>query len=213
VRRDAYGTPARPGPNPDRAGARTDRPSSLRIVDDGPMHPAQKSTAVTVAAMTADQWPSVARIYADGIATGDATFETEVPTWEAFDAAKLPGHRIVAVDTAGRVCGWAAVAPVSPRQVYAGVVEHSLYVDPDAQGVGIGRLLLQAVVDSTERAGIWTLQAGIFPENAASIALHYRAGFREVGIRRRVGRMSHGPMAGRWRDVVLLERRSDVAGR
>lgn len=177
------------------------------------MHPAQESTAVTVVPMTADQWPSVARIYADGIATGDATFETQVPTWEAFDAAKLPEHRIVAVDAVGRVYGWAAVAPVSPRRVYAGVVEHSLYVDPDAQGLGIGRLLLQAVVDSTERAGIWTLQAGIFPENALSIALHHRAGFREVGIRRRVGRMSHGPMAGQWRDVVLLERRSDVAGR
>jgi L-amino acid N-acyltransferase YncA len=175
------------------------------------MHPAQESTAVTVVPMTADQWPAVARIYADGIATGDATFETEVPTWEAFDAAKLPGHRMVAVD-AGRVYGWAAVAPVSPRRVYAGVVEHSLYVDPDAQGRGIGRLLLQAVVDSTERAGIWTLQAGIFPENAVSIALHRRAGFREVGVRRWVGRMSHGPMAGQWRDVVLLERRSDVAG-
>ena len=177
------------------------------------MHPAQESTAVTVVPMTADQWPSVARIYAAGIATGDATFETEVPTWEAFDAAKLSEHRLVAVDAVTRVCGWAAVAPVSPRLVYAGVVEHSLYVAPDAQGLGIGRLLLQAVVDSTERAGIWTLQAGIFPENAVSIALHHRAGFREVGVRRRVGRMSQGPRAGQWRDVVLLERRSDVAGR
>jgi len=176
------------------------------------MHPAQESTAATVAPMTADQWPSVARIYAHGIATGHATFETDVPSWEAFDAAKLPEHRIVALDAAGRVYGWAAVAPVSRRRVYAGVVEHSLYVDPDAQGLGIGRLLLQAVAESTERAGIWTLQAGIFPENAVSIALHRRAGFREVGIRRRVGRMSHGPMAGQWRDVVLLERRSDVAG-
>jgi L-amino acid N-acyltransferase YncA len=168
---------------------------------------------VTVTPMTADRWPSVARIYAHGIATGHATFETEVPTWESFDDAKLPEHRLVAVDVAGRVYGWAAVARVSPRRVYAGVVEHSLYVDPAAQRRGIGRLLLQAVVDSTERAGIWTLQAGIFPENAVSIALHHRAGFREVGVRRRVGRMSRGPMAGQWRDVVLLERRSDVAGR
>lgn len=182
-------------------------------MDDGVMHPAQESTAVSVEPMTADLWPSVARIYAHGIATGHATFETETPTWQAFDAAKLPEHRLVAVDAAGRVYGWAAVACVSSRRVYAGVVEHSLYVDADAQGLGIGRLLLHAVVASTEQAGIWTLQAGIFPENAVSLALHHQAGFREVGIRRRVGRMSHGPMAGRWRDVVLVERRSDVAGR
>ncbi|HEY7719887.1 MAG TPA: GNAT family N-acetyltransferase, partial [Pedococcus sp.] len=158
--------------------------------------------------MRAEDWPQVEAIYRAGIATGHATFESEPPTWEAFDASRLPDHRHVAVDADGTVLGWVAASPVSDRCVYAGVVEHSVYVHPSATGRGIGLLLLRALVESTERAGIWTLQSGIFPENHASLALHDRAGFRRVGTRSRLGRMTHGPLAGQWRDVVLVERRS-----
>jgi phosphinothricin acetyltransferase len=156
--------------------------------------------------MAADDWPAVERIYADGIATGDATFETGTPSWEAFDAARLPDQRLVAV-LEGEVVGWAAASPVSERCVYAGVVEHSVYVAPGHAGRGVGRALLEALIASTEAAGIWTLQTGIFPENTASVALHERCGFRVVGRRERVG--CH---EGRWRDVLLLERRSTVVG-
>ena len=166
---------------------------------------------MTVVPLTREHWPEVERIYAAGIATGHATFESEPPTWEHFDAARLPGLRLVAVE-AGRVVGWAAASAVSDRCVYAGVVEHSVYVDPEASGRGIGRVLLDALIDATEDAGIWTIQSGVFPENAASLALHRAAGFREVGVRERVGRMTSGPLAGRWRDVVLVERRSDRVG-
>ena len=167
---------------------------------------------VAIVAMSAVHWPAVERIYAAGIATGHATFEDSPPTWEAFDADRLPEQRLVAVDGAGRVLGWAAASAVSDRCVYAGVVEHSVYVDPAAAGRGIGRLLLEALAESTEEAGIWTIQSGIFPENEVSLRLHERAGFRVVGTRGRVGRMTYGPMAGRWRDVVFVERRSEVAG-
>jgi phosphinothricin acetyltransferase len=163
--------------------------------------------------LAAAHWPAVREIWAAGIATGHATFETEPPSWEAFDAGRLPGARLVAVDRAGRVLGWAAASPVSDRCAYAGVAEDSVYVAPDAAGRGVGRLLLGALVAATEAAGIWTLQAGIFPENAASLAVHRSAGFREVGVRRRLGRMRSGPLAGVWRDVVLLERRSPTVGR
>jgi L-amino acid N-acyltransferase YncA len=166
---------------------------------------------MTIVPLEAAHWPEVERIYAAGIATGDATFESAPPTWEAFDAGKLPGHRWVAVD-GDRVLGWVAVSPVSDRCVYAGVVEHSVYVDPAAQGRGVGRALLAALVASTEAAGIWTIQSGVFPENAASLALHRAAGFRVVGTRERVGRMTSGPYAGQWRDVVFLERRSGLVG-
>ncbi|GAA0554009.1 GNAT family N-acetyltransferase [Paractinoplanes ferrugineus] len=142
-------------------------------------------------------------IYRLGIATGNATFETEPPGWDSFTAARLPEHRFVAVDEAGTVLGWVACGPVSPRPVYAGVVEHSVYVHPDARGRGAGRALLAALITSTEAAGIWTIQSGVFPENTASLALHTACGFRTVGTRERVGR-HHG----RWRDVTLLERRS-----
>lgn len=154
--------------------------------------------------MTAADWPAVAAIYAAGIATGDATFETAVPSWARWDAGHLPGHRLVAMD-GGAVLGWAAVSPVSDRCAYAGVVEDSIYLAESARGRGVGRALLTALVGSTERAGIWTVQTGIFPENAASLALHRAVGFREVGVRERLGRLG-----GRWRDVVLLERRSRV---
>ena len=166
---------------------------------------------MTVVPLSVEHWPEVERIYAAGIATGHATFESEPPSWEQFDAAKLPGQRLVALE-GGRVIGWAAASGVSDRCVYAGVAEHSVYVDPAAAGRGIGRLLIDALVASTEAAGIWTLQSGVFPENAASLAVHRSAGFRVVGIRERVGRIGYGPMAGQWRDVVFLERRSDRVG-
>ncbi|MFE5515301.1 GNAT family N-acetyltransferase [Streptomyces sp. NPDC056529] len=145
----------------------------------------------------------VLAIYQAGIDEGNATFETTAPTWEAFNAAKLADHRLVALDEADRVLGWAAVVSVSDRCAYAGVVEHSLYVHPDARGRRIGLALLQALLASTDTAGIWTVQSGIFPQNTASLALHQRAGFRIIGTRERIGR-HHGA----WRDVVLVERRS-----
>jgi phosphinothricin acetyltransferase len=166
---------------------------------------------VELAPLRAEHWSEVRRIYAAGIATGHATFEAEPPGWDAFDAGRLADQRLVALDGA-RVVGWAAASAVSDRCVYAGVVEHSLYVDPACQGRGVGRLLLDGLVRSTEAAGIWTIQSGIFPENAASLALHDRAGFRVVGRRERVGLMTHGPLAGTWRDVLLVERRSPVVG-
>jgi phosphinothricin acetyltransferase len=152
--------------------------------------------------MTGEHRDAVLAIYQAGIDEGNATFETRVPAWAEFSAARLPGHRFVATD-AGDVLGWVAASAVSDRCVYAGVVEHSVYVHPAARGQGVGRRLLDAFIASTEAAGIWTIQSGIFPENAASVALHQTAGFRVVGTRERIGR-HHG----RWRDVVLMERRS-----
>ncbi|GIJ31084.1 GNAT family N-acetyltransferase [Micromonospora sediminimaris] len=155
--------------------------------------------------MTADDADRVLAIYQAGLDGGNASFETVAPSWADFDAGRLPAHRLVAVDADGTLIGWIAVSPTSARAVYAGVVEHSVYVDPAAQGRGVARLLLDALIESTDAAGIWTIQSGVFPENTASLALHRRAGFRVVGTRERVGR-HHG----RWRDVVLLERRSPV---
>nr|WP_275980135.1 GNAT family N-acetyltransferase [Couchioplanes caeruleus] len=157
---------------------------------------------MTVAPMTSAHAEAVLAIYAAGIATGNATFETAPPAWVAFDAARLPGHRYVALD-GDTVTGWIACSPVSARPVYAGVVEHSVYVDPAHGGRGIGRVLLEALIASSEAAGIWTIQSGIFPENTASLALHRRCGFRQIGVRERVGK--HDEV---WRDVILLERRS-----
>jgi len=154
--------------------------------------------------MQPEDWPAVRAIYEDGIATGNATFETAAPDWPAWDAAHLANHRLVA-RLGGRVVGWAALAPVSDRCAYAGVAEDSIYVARDAQGRGVGRALLIAVVASAERAGIWTVQTGIFPENQPSVRLHEACGFRVVGVRERLGRLH-----GRWRDVLLLERRSPV---
>ncbi|MFJ8271671.1 GNAT family N-acetyltransferase [Streptomyces sp. NPDC094154] len=147
----------------------------------------------------------VLRIYRLGIDEGNATFETAAPTWERFNATKLSDHRRIAVDQGGKVLGWVAAVPVSDRCVYAGVVEHSVYVHPDARSRGVGTALLNALIASTEAAGIWTIQSGIFPENTSSLALHQRAGFRIIGTRERIGR-HHGV----WRDVVLIERRSPV---
>lgn len=161
---------------------------------------------IRIDALTAAHWPRVGEIYAAGIAGGDATFETAVPSWESWDAAKLPEHRFVAVEGTG-VVGWVAASSVSSRCVYAGVVEHSVYVDPGASGRGVGRTLLAALIASTEAAGIWTIQSGVFPENRASLALHEALGFRRVGVQERVGQ-HHGV----WRDVVLIERRSPSVG-
>jgi L-amino acid N-acyltransferase YncA len=144
----------------------------------------------------------VKAIYEQGIAGGDATFESEAPSWDEWNRSHLEGHRVVALED-GEVVGWAALAPVSERCVYGGVTEDSVYVADDLQGRGIGRALLTELVARAERDGIWTIQAGIFPENEASIELHRRCGFRVVGIRERLGR-HHGA----WRDVVLMERRS-----
>ncbi|MFG2772397.1 GNAT family N-acetyltransferase [Streptomyces sp. NPDC048350] len=160
------------------------------------------ATAVVVP-LTAAHADEVVAIYQAGIDEGNATFETTAPTWEQFDAAKLPEHRFAAVDADGTLLGWVAATKVSDRCAYAGVVEHSVYVHPGARGRGIASSLLKALIDSTEATGIWTLQAGIFPENAASLTVHERAGFRVIGTRERIGR-HHGV----WRDVVLVERRS-----
>lgn len=160
--------------------------------------------STTVRPLAEADWPEVHRIYAEGIATGHATFETAPPaTWVDFATGKLDAHRLVAVID-GRITGWAAVSAVSSRPVYRGVVEHSVYVEADGRGQGIGHALLDAVIASTEADGIWTIQASIFPENTASLALHARHGFRTVGTRERIGR----DVAGRWRDTVLIERRS-----
>ena len=150
----------------------------------------------------------VLAVYQAGLDTGQASFETDAPDWAAFDATKLPDHRHVAADAVtGEVVGWVAASPVSSRRVYAGVVEHSVYVHPGHHGRGIGAGLLAALIASTEAAGIWTIQSGVFPENTASLRLHERAGFRVVGIRERLGR-HHG----QWRDVAFIERRSPVSG-
>ena len=151
-----------------------------------------------------DDWAEVARIFEEGIATGNATFETEVPSWEEWDRAHLAEHRFVA-ERDGRVCGWIAAVPVSPRGCYAGVAELSVYVGEEERGRGVGAELLAAVIESSERAGIWTLQTGVFPENTASLALLGRFGFRAIGTQERIGRLHDI-----WRDVVLLERRSEV---
>ena len=165
-------------------------------------------------------WPTVRAIYGEGIATGNATVETELPDWEKWDSSHHRNCRLVALEPFAEddedlvisldrvnVLGWAALSPVSARRVYAGVAEVSVYVAAVARGRGMGRALLQALVFESEQNGIWTLQAGIFPENAASIALHKSCGFREVGVRRRIGKMGE-----RWRDVLLLERRSAITG-
>lgn len=147
-------------------------------------------------------WDSIRAIYLEGIATGQATFETEAPAWEAWDKSHLRRPRLKATE-GERVIGWAALSPVSRRAVYAGVAELSIFVAAGWRGQGVGKALLSALVSASEEAEIWTLQAGIIAENAASIALHRTCGFREVGIRERIGRL-----AGVWRDVVLMERRS-----
>lgn len=175
---------------------------------------------VIVEPMQAGDYDEVRRIYEEGIASGDATFETQAPSWEAWDAGHVRTCRLVARqadsgthgpgnESAGgrRVLGWAALSPVSTRCVYSGVAEVSVYVAGTARGQGVGKALLKELIRESEAAGFWTLQAGIFPENVASLALHKGLGFREVGLRERIGQMN-----GRWRDTLLLERRSQVVG-
>lgn len=157
--------------------------------------------------MTPTDWSDVERIYLAGIATGHATFETASPGWDKWNNEHLPEPRLVAADAKDRPAGWAAGSLVSERCVYGGVIEHSVYVDPSWRGRGIGRLLLEAFVSESDRLGFWTIQSGIFPENLASLALHEQCGFRIVGRREKVG--NH---MGVWRDVILVERRSSVAG-
>jgi L-amino acid N-acyltransferase YncA len=165
-------------------------------------------SAVLVRPMVAEDAPAVLRIYQEGIDDGSATFEVAAPTWQQFDAGRLPDHRFVAVgpDPAA-VLGWVAVTAVSARAAYDGVVEHSVYVDRRARGQGVGVALMQELVRSTEAAGIWTIQSAIFPDNTASARLHAHVGFRVVGRRERIARL-----AGTWRDTVLVERRSVVVG-
>ncbi|MFD1861090.1 N-acetyltransferase family protein [Aeromicrobium camelliae] len=164
---------------------------------------------VTIRPMEASDWPAVETIYAEGIASGNATFESAPPSWERFDASRIAAGRLVA-ELDDTVVGWVAASLVSPREVYRGVVEHSIYVAGETQGHGVGRALLDAFIEATEAAGIWTIQSVIFPENTASWHLHERAGFRVVGTRERIAQMTYGSRAGQWRDTVLIERRSSL---
>jgi phosphinothricin acetyltransferase len=166
----------------------------------------QFMTDYVIDAMNETDWEHVRSIYIEGVSTGDATFETEAPAWERWDASHLPSCRLVA-RSGGSVKGWAALSPVSGRRVYAGVAEVSVYIGRDYRGQGVGQALLAALIAASEAHGLWTLQASIFPENEASVKLHRRFGFREVGRRERIGRMN-----GRWRDTALFERRSQVVG-
>ena len=157
---------------------------------------------ISIEPLTEFHWPQVSRIYKEGIDTGEATFETAVPDWERFDKSHLEDCRVIATDSE-TIVGWAALSPVSQRPVYRGLAEVSVYVAADHRGQGVGRLLMQALVDESERCGIWTLQASVFPENSASVKLHESLGFRIVGRRERIAQQN-----GRWRDTFLLERRS-----
>ena len=159
-----------------------------------------------IAQLQPGDWDQVKEIYLEGIATGHATFETAAPSWEQWDASHLPFARLVA-RLNGNVIAWAALSPVSQRCVYGGVAEVSVYVSASSRGSGVGRKVLHALIDESEQNGVWTLQAGMFPENTGSLALHQACGFREVGRRQRIGKMN-----GIWRDTILLERRSTVVG-
>jgi L-amino acid N-acyltransferase YncA len=165
-------------------------------------------SGLSIETMRPEDWPAVRAIYLEGIATGNATFALTAPEWEEWDAGHLPAPRMVARSDDGPALGWAALSAVSSRCVYAGVAEVSIYVAESARGRGVGHQLMARLIADSEAAGIWTLQAGIFSENVASIALHLRAGFRKVGTRERLGQMN-----GRWRDVMLLERRSTLTGK
>jgi L-amino acid N-acyltransferase YncA len=162
--------------------------------------------------MRPEDWQHVRSIYLEGITTGNSTFEADAPDWHTWDSAHLPAHRLVIRLGGTGVLAWAALSPVSSRSVYSGVAELSLYVAAGWRGRGIGSVLLEAVISSSEKAGIWTLQGAIFPENEASLLMVKKHGFREIGRRERIGRMTHGNLAGIWRDVIFVERRSTVAG-
>lgn len=162
--------------------------------------------------MAVADWPQVAAIYRQGIETGHATFASQPPaTWEEWRKNKIIGCSLVTKED-HEILGWAALSPASNRAVYAGVAEVSVYVGASVRGKGVGSLLLRELIRASEANWIWTLQAGIFPENQASLSLHFKHGFRQVGIREKMGKMEFGPLQGCWRDVVLLERRSPVVG-
>jgi Sortase and related acyltransferases len=163
-------------------------------------------THITIQPFTAAHWPDAARIYEAGIATGNATFQTEAPSWEEWNKVHRPDCRLVAM-CEGKVAGWAALSSVSARPVYAGVAEVSIYVDPAFRGQGVGDGLMKALIEESEARGVWTLQSGVFPENAASMRLHQKHDFRTIGIKEKIGKMNCV-----WRDVAMLERRSRVAG-
>lgn len=165
----------------------------------------------SVGKMLPTDWERVRAIYAEGIATGHATFEAEAPDWEKWDSSHLPEPRLV-VRVDGKVVAWCAISRTSDRCTYAGVVEVSVYVTEKFQGRGLGSALLAALIEASEKRGFWTLQSGVFPENVASLELHKKHGFRVVGVRERIGKMTFGDHKGKWRDVVLMERRSKVAG-
>jgi L-amino acid N-acyltransferase YncA len=167
--------------------------------------PPRQADGLGIRPMRPEDAGQVLAIYQQGLDTGEAGFETAAPSWDKFDAAKLDRYRFVATGPDDGVLGWIAASSVSDRCCYAGVVEHSVYISPDARGRGVGAALLNTFIDATEADDIWTIQSGIFPENVPSLRLHAKAGFRTVGVRERLGRLN-----GRWRDVVLLERRSPV---
>ena len=161
--------------------------------------------------MKPEDWQQVRSIYREGIGTGNSTFEADAPDWDKWDSAHLQEHRLV-VREGNTILAWAALSLVSTRSVYAGVVELSLYVTTAHRGKGIGAVLLNATIDSTEKAGLWTLQGGIFPENTPSLRLVKKHGFKEIGKREKIGKMTYGDLAGTWRDVILVERRSAMTG-
>jgi len=161
--------------------------------------------------MKPEDWKQVCSIYLEGISTGNSTFEADAPNWEKWDSTHLQEHRFV-VRKDDRILAWAALSPVSVRRVYSGVAELSLYVLAGYRGKGVGSTLLKAVIESTEKAGLWMLQGSIFPENTASLSLVKKHGFKEVGRREKIGKMTYGDHAGTWRDIVLVERRSSVTG-
>ena len=163
-------------------------------------------TDISIEPMTAADWPAARDVHEEGIATGNATFETRAPDWEEWDAHHLPKPRLAA-RRGGQLLGWAALSPVSDRCAYGGVAEASVYVSESARGAGVGKSLLRSLIERAEIEGIWTIQAGVFPENVPSLRLFETAGFRTVGLRERLGKLGDV-----WRDVVLLERRSEVAG-
>jgi len=164
------------------------------------------ATRITTRPMHASDWPRVSEIYAEGISTGFATFEKEIPTYESWDSAHISACRLVAINE-NKIMGWAALSPVSSRCVYGGVGEVSVYVGQNSRGMGVGKLLMGALITESEKEGLWTLQSGIFPENKGSIKLHEELGFRYIGKRERVGRLN-----GLWKDNLLYERRSEIVG-